>query len=126
MQRRATALLVFTLSVTSVVAGAAFHLCGMEGVVRTACCCHETREGSPELKRVDECCGALLLQGEHPTATAAEGKLGADSSLPMLAGSTAPPFCEARSGTTIRAPHARGSPSPFRPPLFVWHCSYLN
>ena len=70
MHRGLTNLLVAAIVAASGFGGAVLHLCQMEGAVRTTCCCHQSEHEQPpiQLKRVDECCGALLSQGEHPPA----------------------------------------------------------
>ena len=126
MQRRATSLLASVFVLTSAVAGASFHLCGTEGLVRTTCCCHEATDGPPvQLKRIDDCCGAALSQGEHPNATTDRGSLNVDAPIPaMVAVTVSTPFA-AQSAEAGRAPLARGSPAQHGPALFIWHCSYL-
>jgi len=126
MQQRATSLLASVFVLTSVVAGASFHLCGTEGLVRTTCCCHEASDGPPvQLKRIDDCCGAIVSQGEHPSATTEQGKLGVDAPTPLMAAITVSTPFAARSAEAGGAPLARGSPAERGRALFIWHCSYL-
>lgn len=126
MQRSATSLLAWVFIATSAMAGAAFHLCGMEGLVRDTCCCHEASDGPPvQLKRIDDCCGAVLSQSRHPNATTDQGKLGVDAPIPWPAAITASAPWSAQPAEAGRAPLARGSPGERGPPLFIWNCSYL-
>ncbi|MFZ1865524.1 MAG: hypothetical protein WAU39_14980 [Polyangiales bacterium] len=126
MQRRATSLLASVFVLTSAVAGASFHLCGTEGLVRATCCCHEANDGPPvQLKRIDDCCGATLSQGEHPTATTDRGSLDANAPVLAVAAVTVSTLFAAQSAVAGRAPLARGSPGEHDPPLFTLHCSYL-
>ncbi|MGD8316725.1 MAG: hypothetical protein PVH21_08025 [Myxococcales bacterium] len=125
MQRRATSLLAAVLVLTSIAGGAALHLCGMKGLVEATCCCHEANDGPPvQLKAIDDCCGATLLQGERPSATTDQGKLHVDAPVSSLTAVATSVFAP-QSATQDRAPLARGSPGEHGPPLFVWHCSYL-
>ena len=127
MGRAATGFLAVVFAVTAGTAGAALHLCGMEGLVQRTCCCHESEQAPPaELKGADDCCAALMSQGEHPAAAMASAEVKVDA--PMLALAVAPSGKPhpAQIGTATQIPVARGSPRGLGPPLFVLNCSYLN
>jgi hypothetical protein len=126
MQRAATGLLALMFVVTTGVAGTVLHLCGMEGLVLRTCCCHEADEGPPlQLKRVDDCCGALISKGEHPPAAMGSAQGNADAPMvSMFAVAADEPYGE-RPDEAQRIPLARSSPGIHGPPLFVWNCSYL-
>lgn len=113
-------------AVTTGVAGAVLHLCAMEGLIVTACCCHEPHDGPPvQLKRIDDCCGALISQSEHPPVATGSDKAGVDA--PMVSALTAhaeAPF-GVRPTEATWVPLARGSPDVHGPPLFISNCSYL-
>lgn len=127
MRRNAIGVLALMFLVTSAVGGAVFHLCGMEGLVRTTCCCHEASDAPPaELKRVDDCCGGVISNGEHPLGAKGEDKPTTDTPLPMLAALDVSDCFAAKPADEARMPLARGSPNRDGPPLFVWNCSYLN
>lgn len=126
MQRAFMGLLSLIFVLTGV-AGAALHLCGMEGLVLSTCCCHEAHEGSPvQLEPADTCCAPLISKAPHPPFTTDPGKL--DVHAPMLAlASIAPDALRIAEPKEMgRVPLARGSPRTHGPPLFVWNCSYLN
>jgi len=126
MQRAATGLLALIFVVTTGVAGAVLHLCGMEGLVLRTCCCHEADDGSPaQLERVDDCCGALISKAEHPPVATGSDKGGVDAPMPLVSAvATIGSFREPPDETGWRA-RPRGSPRVHGPPLFVWNCSYL-
>jgi hypothetical protein len=126
MSRAATGLLALIFSVTTGVAGAALHLCGMEGIVVQTCCCHESDEGPPsQIKGVDECCGALISTGEHPPVAAGSDEVSVSAQMLCLAAATTDEASHQRLTEAGRIPLARGSPGAHGPPLFIWNCSYL-
>ncbi len=116
------------LLATSGLAGVVFHLCGMEGVVRSSCCCHEADQGHEapvKLERVDECCGAVLSTSEHPTVSSDSSKLNADPLISLassLGASDGFPACGKDRVLSL----ARDPPPDHGPPLFIRHCAYLN
>ncbi|MBW2510045.1 MAG: hypothetical protein JRE81_15555 [Deltaproteobacteria bacterium] len=117
--------LVFTL--TTGVAGVAFHLCGMEGLVQRTCCCHEEDEKPPvALEQVDDCCGALMTSGERLPFAAGSGDGKLDSPILSLAAAAMDGSCREPLGEVTTAPLARGSPITQGRPLFALNCSYLN
>ena len=126
MLRAVTGLLALMCVATTGVAGAALHLCAMEGLIVRTCCCHGEHEGPPvQLEPVDDCCGALISKSDHPPAATGTDKAGADAPLMI---SLAVEMNE--SGNACRTDAgwvslARGSPGAHGPPLFIWHCSYL-
>lgn len=126
MLRAATGLLTLMFVATTGVAGAALHLCAMEGLIVRTCCCHGEHEGPPvQLEPVDDCCGALISKSEHPPVTTGSDKAGVDA--PLLI-SLAVQMDEPGDSPLTDAgsiPLARGSPGVHGPPLFVWNCSYL-
>jgi hypothetical protein len=126
MQRAVTSLLLLMFLVTGV-AGAALHLCSMEGLVLNSCGCHEEDEGSPvQLEPADSCCAPLISKVPHPPVMTDPVELDVHAPLLTLAFMapeelrTAPP----KEMGWVRL--ARGSPWTLGPPLFVWNCSYLN
>lgn len=127
MSRAATSFLAFVFAVTAGTAGAALHLCGMEGLVRQTCCCHES-EGTPvaELESADDCCGDLMATGEHPAAVAAGVEVSVEAPMLALAPTPSGEPRRAQMATATKIPLARGSPMGLGPPLFVLNCSYLN
>jgi hypothetical protein len=126
MQRAATGVLLVMFLVTGV-AGAALHLCGMEGLVLSTCCCHEADEGSPvRLEPADSCCSRLISKVPHPPVTTDPGKLGVHAPMPTLASIAPEELRIAQPKQMGWVPLARGSPRTHGPPLFVWNCSYLN
>ncbi len=128
IRRILPALLASTLLATSGLAGVAFHLCGMEGVVRSSCCCHKADQANNEpvqVKRIDDCCGAVMSAGEHPLVNANLGQLSVDP--PLLVGAVA--FAQdsvLACDQDASFGFARGPPRSHGPPLFVLHCSFLN
>jgi len=126
MLRAATGLLTLMFVATTGVAGAALHLCAMEGLIVRTCCCHGEDEGPPvQLEPVDDCCGALLSKNDHPPAANGTDKGGVDAP-PLI--SLAVWMDESRDADLAdkgRIPVARGSPGLHDPPLFIWNCSYL-
>jgi len=127
MLRAATALLALTFVTTAGVAGAALHLCGMEELVVRHCCCQDANDGPPvQLKRVDDCCGALFSKGEQPPFSSSNDRLNVDA--PMLSLSAlATDFSRVEPAQeTVWIPLARGSPGAHGPPIFIWNCSYLT
>jgi hypothetical protein len=127
MRRHTIGLLALMLLVTSAVTGAVFHLCGMEGLVRTTCCCHESSDRPPvELKRIDDCCGGVISNGDHPLAAVSKDKPTVDAPMPMLAALVVSECFAAKPAEKARMPLARGSPNHHGPPLFIRNCSYLN
>jgi hypothetical protein len=126
MQRRATTLLATVFVLTSAMAGSAFHLCGMKGLVQATCCCHENSGAPPvQLKRIDDCCGAILSQSGHPNAATEQSNVNVDRPTPSMAAVMVSTPLAVRSMEVDQAPLARGSPGGYGPPLFIWHCSYL-
>ncbi len=127
MLRAATGLLALTLVATTGLAGAALHLCGMEDLVLRHCCCQNANDGPPvQLKRVDDCCGALLTTGEHPPFSSSNDRLNVDA--PMLSLSAlATDFSRIEPAQEpVWIPVARGSPGAHGPPIFIWNCSFLT
>lgn len=128
IRRLLPALLASTLLATSGLAGVAFHLCGMEGAVRSSCCCHKADQANDEpvqLKRLDDCCGAVMSAGEHPLVNANLGHLSIDP--PLFIGAVS----FAQGSVWACDDHASwafsGRPPPTHgPPLFVRHCAFLN
>lgn len=127
--RAAPALLATVFLATSGLAGVAFHLCGMEGLVRLTCCCHKSEHAGDtppvQLKRIDECCDAAISVDEHPPASAGAVEITVDSPLLVAAAVYAAERCFAPREDQVLS-LARGSPPIHGPPLFIWHCSYLN
>ena len=112
--------------VTTGVAGAALHLCAMEGLIVRTCCCHGAHDGPPvQLKRIDDCCGALISSSQHPPVATGNDKAGVDAPMvSALAAHAEEPF-GARPTEATWVPLTRGSPEIHGPPLFIWNCSYL-
>jgi hypothetical protein len=109
------------------VAGAALHLCGMEGLVLSSCCCHEAHEGSPvQLEPADTCCAQLISNGPHPPVTTDHGKPNVHAPMVALASIAPEALRIAQPKEMGWVPVARGPPCGHGPPLFVWNCSYLN
>lgn len=121
------ALLAAIFLSTSGLAGVALHLCGMEGLVRSSCCCHKSEHEAPpvQLKRVDECCGSVLSVGEHPPVSADAVEIGVDAPLMVAVVGFGPEPFATDNGDAVFA-WARGPPAGHGPPLYVQHCSYLN
>ncbi|MDH3622584.1 MAG: hypothetical protein OEQ49_01830 [Myxococcales bacterium] len=127
MHRGFTQLLVAAMVAASGLGGAALHLCQMEGAVRSTCCCHQSEHDQPpiQLKRVDECCGALLPQGEQPPVLTTHD-ISIESSLMFAAVVASPELSSATRANTCVLPPIRGPPPEHGPPLFIRHCSFLN
>ncbi|MDH3655211.1 MAG: hypothetical protein OEN21_13140 [Myxococcales bacterium] len=126
MLRASTGLLALMFVVTTGVAGAALHLCAMEGLIVRTCCCHGAHDGPPvQLKRVDDCCGALMSSNQHPPVAKGSDKGGVDAPMASAVALNIEEPC-AQPTEAGWIPLARGSPGVHGPPLFVWHCSYLN
>lgn len=127
VHRGFTQLLVAAMVAASGLGGAALHLCQMEGAVRSTCCCHQSEHEQPpiQLKRVDDCCGALLSQGEQPPASTVH-EISIESSLLFAAVVTSPELLTATRGNACLLPPVRGPPPEYGPPLFIRHCSFLN
>ena len=127
VHRGLTSLLVAFVVAASGLGGAALHLCGMEGAVRSTCCCDKSEGEQPplQIKRADECCGALLPQGEHPPA-ASSHDIRVESPLLFAAVVASPEFSTAVRGNACFLPYVRGPPPQHGPPLFIQHCSFLN
>ena len=127
MSRAAASFLALVFTLTTGVAGAAFHLCGMEGLVQRTCCCHEEDERPPvALEQVDDCCGALMTSGERLPFAAGSGDGKLDSPILSLAAAAMDGSCREPLGEVTAAPMARGSPITQGRPLFALNCSYLN
>jgi hypothetical protein len=127
MLRAATALLALTFMTTAGVAGATLHLCGMQELVLRHCCCQDAHDGPPvQLKRVDDCCGALFSKGEQPPFSSSNDRVHVDA--PMLSLSALATDFSHVEPTRAPAwiPLARGSPVAHGPPIFIWNCSYLT
>jgi len=127
MLRAVTGLLALTFVATTAVAGSALHLCGMEELVLRHCCCRDANDGPPvQLKRVDDCCGALLPQGEQSPFSSSNDRVHVDA--PMLSLSALATDFSGVQPTREPAsiPLARGSPAAHGPPIFIWNCSYLT
>jgi hypothetical protein len=127
MPRAAASFLALVFTLTTGVAGVAFHLCGMEGLVQRTCCCHEEDERPPvALEQVDDCCGALMTSGERLPFAAGSGDGKLDSPILSLAAAAMDGSCREPLGEVTAAPLARGSPITQGRPLFALNCSYLN
>ena len=127
MSRAAASFLALVFTLTSGVAGAAFHLCGMEGLVQQTCCCHEADERPPvALEEVDDCCGALMTGGERLPFAAGSGDSKLDAPILSLAAVAIDVSCREPIGEATAAPLARGSPIGQGRSLFALNCSYLN
>ncbi|MDH3201062.1 MAG: hypothetical protein OEM15_09235 [Myxococcales bacterium] len=127
VHRGFTQLLVAAMVAASGLGGAALHLCQMEGAVRSTCCCHQSEHEQPpiQLKRVDECCGALLPQSEQPPVLTTHD-ISIESSLMLAALVASPELSTATRGSACILPPVRGPPPEHGPPLFIQHCSFLN
>lgn len=127
MLRAGTALLALTLMTTAGMAGAALHLCGMEELVLRHCCCQDTNDGPPvQLKRVDDCCGALFSTGEQPPFSSWNDKVNVDAPTLSLSAPSTDFSSVEPAQEPVWAPMARGSPGAHGPPIFIWNCSYLT
>lgn len=127
MQRSATGFVAFVFLVSSGLAGAAFHLCGMEGLVRSTCCCHEGEDQPPvQLQSPDDCCGALITQRAHPSVTSGADQLNPEAPISSLGGMASVAAFPTRPDESCEPGLARGSPPPHRVPIFIRHCAYLN
>jgi len=127
MSRAVASFLALVFTLTTGVAGAALHLCGMEGLVQRTCCCHETDEKPPvALEGVDDCCGAVMSSGERLPFAAGSGDGKLDAPILSLAAVAMDGSCREPIGEATAAPLARGSPLTQGRPLFALNCSYLN
>lgn len=126
LRQSLTSVLIAFVVAASGLGGAALHLCGMEGAVRSSCCCHQTGHEQPpvQIKRVDECCGALLPQGEHPLALTTHD-VSVDSSPQVATGTVSLELRMAAHGNACVLPPARGPPPRHGSPLFIQYCSFL-
>jgi len=125
-RRATTGLLALMFAASIGMTGAALHLCGMEGVVLRTCCCHKADEGPPfQLKRVDDCCGALISRSGHPPFAMGSDQGGVDAPMVSVLGDATHEASGKRPEVAGRIPRARGSPRAHDPPLYVWNCAYL-
>lgn len=127
IRRAMPAVLAAIFLSTSGLAGVALHLCGMEGLVRSSCCCHKSEHEAPpvQLKRVDECCGSVFSAGEHPVVSGDGVKPGVDAPLSVAVAASVPELIATSLNDECFA-WARGPPARYGPPLYIQHCSYLN
>jgi len=126
LRRATTGLLALIFAASTAMAGAALHLCGMEDLVLRTCCCHKADEGPPvQLKRIDDCCGALLSKAEHTPFVMRSDQGGVDAPMvSALTDATHESFGK-RPEVAVRIPPAPGPPGVHDPPLYVWNCAYL-
>jgi len=127
MLRAATGLLALMLVATTGLAGATLHLCGMEELVLRHCCCQNDNDGPPvQLKRVDDCCGALLTTAEHSPFSSSNDRLHVDAPMLSLSALATDFWRIEPMQEPVSIPGARGSPDAHAPPIFVWNCSFLT